>query len=107
MLSRVPQYINADINAISGSVGSDGLSHSDTTAGAAGATAERSVLLVEDSPLLRVLAIKQLEKLGVKSQIVGSGLEAVELIKTRIFDLIFMDINIPDLDGLETTRRIR
>lgn len=102
------QYINADINAISGSVGGDGLSYSDTTAGAASATAvERSVLLVEDSPLLRVLAIKQLEKLGVKSQIVGSGLEAVELIKTRIFDLIFMDINIPDLDGLETTKRIR
>jgi len=101
------QYINADLSTLSGSIGSDGLSRGGSADTAGGAVVERSVLLVEDSPLLRVLAIKQLEKLGVRSQIVGSGLEAVELVKTRIYDLIFMDINIPDLDGLETTKRIR
>ncbi len=102
------QYINADIGTISGAIGDASLTSSgELDTNPIGAPLEHNVLLVEDSPLLRVLAIKQLEKLGVKSQIVGSGLEAVELIKTRMFDLIFMDINIPDLDGLETTKRIR
>ncbi|MDX1986326.1 MAG: PAS domain S-box protein [Candidatus Obscuribacter sp.] len=67
----------------------------------------RLVLVVEDSPLLRMMAQKQLEKLGVRSASAATGLEAVELLRANSYDLILMDLNIPEIDGLEVTRQVR
>ncbi|MBI5176146.1 MAG: PAS domain S-box protein [Candidatus Melainabacteria bacterium] len=67
----------------------------------------RLVLVVEDSPLLRMMAQKQLEKLGVRSVSAATGLEAVELLRANSYDLILMDLNIPEIDGLEVTRQVR
>jgi CheY-like chemotaxis protein len=66
-----------------------------------------SILLVEDSPLQRKLLFKQLEKLGLNVDIVTNGREAVEAATHTLYDLILMDWQMPELDGLEATRLIR
>lgn len=73
----------------------------------AGPGSVHRVLVVEDSPLLRVLTVKQLEKLGLQTIVADNGLAAVEAFKEKPFHLIFMDLHIPQLDGFGVTRAIR
>ena len=65
------------------------------------------VLVAEDNEANRLLALKQLEKLGVKAEAVGDGEEAVAAVAGNAFDLVFMDRNMPRLDGFAATKRIR
>ena len=48
-----------------------------------------------------------LDQRGVTTTVAANGIEALELLQTRSFDLIFMDIEMPGLDGIATTERIR
>ncbi len=66
-----------------------------------------TALVVEDNPVNRLLTVKQLERLGVTAQAVGSGTAALEAMERHTFDLVFMDYQLPDLDGIEVTRRQR
>lgn len=68
---------------------------------------ELKVLAVEDAAISRELFSKQLQLLGLSFEIVSDGLEALELLNSRRFDVILMDCNLPHLDGFATTRKIR
>lgn len=74
---------------------------------AASATRPLSILLAEDSLVNQRLAVALLEKNGHRVTIAGTGREALEQIEKRTFDLVLMDIQMPELDGLETTRIVR
>ncbi|WP_078061556.1 response regulator [Legionella saoudiensis] len=65
------------------------------------------VLVVEDNPIAQTVAKSILGKLNCHTDIAESGRRAVALWKSRSYDLIFMDIGLPDLDGYEVTHQIR
>ncbi len=64
-------------------------------------------LVVDDDQMNRLVAQRLLERLGVSVEIACDGLEALEVLGTRTFDVIFMDQHMPEMDGLEATREIR
>ena len=71
------------------------------------AAAKLRILVAEDHEVNQHVARLQLEKFGYNPTIVGSGREAVEAVQANPYDLVFMDCQMPDVDGFEATRQIR
>ncbi len=65
------------------------------------------VLLAEDNLINQKVATKILERLGIKPDIAINGFEALEMTKNNAYDLIFMDMEMPVMDGIDSTIRIR
>ena len=66
-----------------------------------------SILIVDDNPLNRKLLRKQLERMGHSVHEAGGGLAAVEMISLVHVDFVFMDVQMPDVDGYAATREMR
>jgi CheY-like chemotaxis protein len=65
------------------------------------------VLLAEDNPVNRVVAMRLLEKRGHSVAVAVNGREALEATEQRIFDVVLMDLEMPQMSGLEATAAIR
>lgn len=68
---------------------------------------ELSILLAEDNKVNVIVAKQIISKAGHKVSVANNGLEAIELYKSQVFDLILMDIMMPEMDGLTATSHIR
>jgi len=71
-----------------------------------GKTLALKILIAEDNPINQKLLLKILEKMSYKSDLAHNGIEVLEFLERKKYDLIFMDMQMPNMDGFETTEKI-
>lgn len=65
------------------------------------------VLVADDNAVNQRVAVRMLERLGLRTDVAANGLEAVRMLRTLPYDAVFMDCQMPEMDGFAATREIR
>jgi CheY-like chemotaxis protein len=65
-----------------------------------------SILVVDDHPVNRFVASELLEQLGDEVDLASSGADAIEAVARKDYDVVFMDVQMPELNGIETTKQL-
>jgi len=64
------------------------------------------ILLADDNVVNQKVAIRMLERIGYRADLAGNGLEVLQAVERQTYDLILMDVQMPEMDGLETSRQL-
>ena len=64
------------------------------------------VLVAEDNPIVQAITVDMVESLGLTPDLAENGVEVLDLLRDRTYDVVLLDVQMPVLDGLETARRI-